>query len=218
ADALALVGLGRTHAADPRRPFADPLLVDARHRDAVAGFDRELDARRRLELDGMGEAHLDDDPAVRRRLGAVAHPLNLEALGEPLGHARDHVRHQRAGEPVQRLELALLAGAGHLELAVGARHLAARRDRPRQLALRALHAHLPIIDGDLDVLRQGNRRSSDSRHDLAPGRLLSRPYQTWQSTSPPTPSRRACSPVITPRGVDRMEVPTPPYTRGMSAR
>src|SRR5438270_9065418 len=43
-------------------------------------------------------------------------------------------------------------------------------------------------------------------------------YHTWHRISPPTPSRRACRPVMTPRGVVRMLIPRPPSTRGTSAR
>src|SRR5580700_4713373 len=39
-------------------------------------------------------------------------------------------------------------------------------------------------------------------------------YQTWQRTSPPTPSLRALDPVITPRGVVKILIPNPPRTRG----
>src|SRR5918993_5668583 len=47
---------------------------------------------------------------------------------------------------------------------------------------------------------------------------VSVPYQTLQSTSPPTPARAASRPLITPREVVRMLVPRPPSTRGTSAR
>src|SRR5260370_10935208 len=43
-------------------------------------------------------------------------------------------------------------------------------------------------------------------------------YQTLHSTSPPTPSRRAWSPVITPRGVARLAAPTPPHPRASPHR
>src|SRR5258708_4771368 len=41
-----------------------------------------------------------------------------------------------------------------------------------------------------------------------------RAYQTWQRTSPPTPSLRADFPVMTPRGVVSILIPSPPSTRG----
>ena len=43
-------------------------------------------------------------------------------------------------------------------------------------------------------------------------------YHTSQSSSPPTPSRRAWRPVITPFGVVMIEMPRPPCTRLISSR
>src|SRR5208283_580475 len=43
-------------------------------------------------------------------------------------------------------------------------------------------------------------------------------YQISQSNSPPSPSRRAWRPVITPLGVVRILIPIPPSTRGISVR
>src|SRR5687768_18129106 len=44
---------------------------------------------------------------------------------------------------------------------------------------------------------------SDTRHCLSP-------YQTWQSTSPPTPVLTASCPESTPRDVETMASPRPP--------
>jgi hypothetical protein len=41
-------------------------------------------------------------------------------------------------------------------------------------------------------------------------------HQTYATTSPPTPGRRASWPVITPLDVDTMVVPMPPWTLGIS--
>ena len=41
-------------------------------------------------------------------------------------------------------------------------------------------------------------------------------YQTWHKISPPTPSCRARSPVITPFGVERIATPIPERTHGIS--
>src|SRR5688500_5609640 len=46
--------------------------------------------------------------------------------------------------------------------------------------------------------------------------LLTPPHHTLQRTSPPTPARAAARPVITPREVVRMLVPSPPSTGGTS--
>src|ERR1017187_5424029 len=59
-------------------------------------------------------------------------------------------------------------------------------------------------------LLQIRRRRQKPTHPLA--------YQTSQRISPPTPSRRACRPVITPFGVVMIEMPSPPCTRLISSR
>jgi hypothetical protein len=41
-----------------------------------------------------------------------------------------------------------------------------------------------------------------------------RRYQTFATSSPPTPARRASWPVMTPRDVDTIVVPMPPWTFG----
>ena len=48
--------------------------------------------------------------------------------------------------------------------------------------------------------------------------LTAEPYQMLQSTSPPTPAFTAARPVITPRDVVRMLVPSPASTSGTSSR
>ena len=40
-------------------------------------------------------------------------------------------------------------------------------------------------------------------------------YQTLATSSPPTPARRASWPVMTPRDVDTIVVPMPPWTFGI---
>ena len=53
---------------------------------------------------------------------------------------------------------------------------------------------------------------------LQPQPTASVPYHTLQSTSPPTPALAASRPLMTPREVVRMLVPSPPSTRGTSSR
>ena len=55
----------------------------------------------------------------------------------------------------------------------------------------------------LTSLGIGDDLPSDARHARAP-------YQTLQRISPPTPSRAAVRPVMTPRDVERMLIPRPP--------
>src|SRR3954469_7329743 len=100
-DALALVGLRRALLADVRGDLADELLGDALHDDARRLRHLELDAVRRLDRDRVRVAERELEVAALEH-GAVADALDLEALLEAGRHALDHVRHERAGEAVQR--------------------------------------------------------------------------------------------------------------------
>src|SRR6201996_9545009 len=135
ADALALLRLRRASLADIRRDLADELLVDATNDDLGRLRHLEIDSLRRLDRDRVGEAERQLEVFPFQR-GAVADALDLEALLEAVGDALDHVRDQRAGEPVEGAVLAaigrpgdedraLLLGHGHV-LGVGLRELAFR--------------------------------------------------------------------------------------------
>src|SRR4051794_35606578 len=100
ADALALVGLRRALLADDRRDLADDLLVVALDDDARRDRHLELDALRRLDRHRVRVAQGQLEVAALEQ-GAVADALDLERLGEAGGDALDHVRDQRAREPVQ---------------------------------------------------------------------------------------------------------------------
>src|ERR1051325_8423465 len=93
ADALALVGLRRPLLADDGGDLADLLLAVALDDHARGLRHLELDALRRLDRHGMRVAERQLEVAALE-LGAIAHALNLERLGEARGHALDHVRHQ----------------------------------------------------------------------------------------------------------------------------
>jgi hypothetical protein len=96
------------------------------------------------------------------RLDAVADADDLEGLGVALGHAGDHVRDERPGEPVQGPVLPLVVGALHPQRAVlvvldGDR----RGDRVAEFALGPLHADRLTVDGDVHATGHGDRESSD---------------------------------------------------------
>src|SRR5437868_3221972 len=117
ADALALVGLGRAHRPHLGRGLADLLLVDALHDDLRRHGHLEGDPGPRLDDDGVREADVELERGSAER-GAVADALDLEALLEALGHALDHVRDERAREPVERAIVAPLGRSRDDELAV----------------------------------------------------------------------------------------------------
>ena len=71
---------------------------------------------------------------------------------------------------------------------------------------RALDGHELGLDRDLDAGGDGDGLAADTGHGG---------YQTYATTSPPTPAARASWPVITPLEVDMIVVPMPPWTFGM---
>src|SRR5713226_8408976 len=94
-DALALVGLRRPERADLGRDLPDLLPVDAGHHDLGRPRRRDRDAvRDRI-------AHIVAEPERELQVlaldgRAIAHPADLQALLEALGHARDQIVDQRA--------------------------------------------------------------------------------------------------------------------------
>src|SRR5437879_4553763 len=85
-DALALVGFGRTQAADLGRELA--------HLLAVGAADLDLGRPRRLDLDAGRDRHLDVVAVAELQLqhlgvglGAVADTVDLELDGEAVRHA-----------------------------------------------------------------------------------------------------------------------------------
>src|SRR6266568_4684969 len=147
--------------------------------------------------------------AERLRLRLVPHPLNLERLREPFGHAVHHVGHQRAGEPVEGLVAALVGGSPHHDGVLLERDREIGMGHAADLAFRALHRDAAPVDLGGDALGQQDRLLADARHGL-------RSYQTTASSSPPTRAVRASRSVMSPCGVDRIAMPRPFLTRGIS--
>src|SRR5215208_6339586 len=205
ADALALVGLRRTLLADDRGHLADGLLGDAAHDHAGGLRDLEVDSLGSVQLDRVRIAERQDELAALQ-LSAVADALDLQALLEAVGDALDHVRDQAAREPVQRAVLAAVGRSRHADLAVVLLDRDLARHALLELALGPLHLHELRLDRDFHPIGDGDRLSADARHV----------YQTLATSSPPTPSRRASWPVITPLEVETIMVPIPPWTLGTS--
>ncbi len=111
-------------------------------------------------------------------LGAVAHTDDLQALLEALGHALDHVRDERAAEPVQATVEALVVRALHADLLAVDDDLDPRVQPLRELAPRALHGDDTVV-GDRDVDAGGDRDG-----------LLADPAHAI--TRPPPGPRRRC--------------------------
>src|SRR5690606_28968670 len=116
-NALGLVRVGLAQLADLRRDLTDLLLVDALDAELGRAFDLEGDPLGRLHHDGVAVAEGELQVGALG-LDAVPDAADLKSLDVPLGHAGDHVRHQRAGETVQGTDLVLVVGTGHQDAAV----------------------------------------------------------------------------------------------------
>jgi len=95
---------------------------------------------------------------------AVAHTLELEPLLEALRDPFDHVRDQRARQPVQRPVVAALGGALDDEGAVVLLDLHPRRHVLRELTERAVHLNAPGGDRDVDAGGKLDGLLADSTH------------------------------------------------------
>src|SRR5476649_2181842 len=204
-DALALVGLGRTQAADFRGELPDLLAIGAR--------DLDLGRLQRLDLDASGDRNLDVVAEAELKVqrlgigrGAIAHAVDLEVDGEAVRHTAHHVArevtggaplHARATAFVARLEREGLAFLGHDDVIV---------NHERELAALALDLEGLALEVDGDARGNGHGIFADARHA----------QNTLQMTSPPTLAARASASDMTPRGVDRIEMPRPLKWRGRS--
>src|SRR5476649_1472751 len=204
-DALALVRLGRTQAADLRSELPDLL--------AIGSGDLDLGRLQRLDLDAGGDRNLDVVAEAQLQVqhlgvsrGTIADAVDLEVDGETLRHAAHHVvrevaggapLHARAAAFVARLEREGLALLRHDDVIV---------NDEREFAALALDLEGLALEVDGDARGNGDGIFADARHA----------QNTLQRTSPPTLAARASASDMTPRGVDRIEMPRPLKWRGRS--
>src|SRR6185437_4133265 len=192
-DALALVGLGLAEVADHRRGLPDPLPVGAADGDRGRLLAGDLDVARNREDHIVAVAQLQHQVLALDR-GAVAHALDLQALGEALGYAGDHVVDEGARRaPMDARALGLVLRLHH-HLAV--LHRGADLAAQRQLERAELALGSDGLAGDLDgdALRDGYRVFSDARHLVTfrtRGRGLRRRH--WRRGLRCPTSRRAAS-------------------------
>src|SRR5262245_46388283 len=108
-DALLLIWIGFTEAADIGGHLADELSIDAGHRDMRLLFDRHVDAGWDVEHNSMripqGEDHL-----FPLHLRAVPDADDIELFLEAVGDARHGVGDQAARQAVKLREARLLRG------------------------------------------------------------------------------------------------------------
>ena len=214
-----------------RRHLPDQLLVDARDRDGLGLFVHgKADAVGRVNRHRVRIAQRHNQ-LLALHFRAVAHAFHHQRLGKALVDARHHVLDQGAGGAVQGAHRRRIGRARDHQ--IGAFHANGdrRHEGAAELAFRTFDFDRQPIDVDLHALGHGDGFSSNSRHLIPPG-LRGQPappvrragcpaplrltYQTLQMTSPPTPNWRARAPVITPLGVDRMAIPIPDSTQGIS--
>src|SRR5215207_7749183 len=116
-NSLALVRLRLAQLANVRSDLADPLLVDAQHREPGRRLDVERDAIRGVDLDRMAVTERELQLRGPLRDHPVADSDDLQLFLVPVGHTGHHVGHQGPGQTVQRLAPPLVVGPGDLEFA-----------------------------------------------------------------------------------------------------
>jgi len=149
----------RMSAAD----LADLLLVDTPNDDLGGLGNVELDSLRRLDRDRVREAERKLE-GLAAQLGAVADPLDLEALLITLGDSLHHVGDQAARQPVQGAVLAPIGGALDCHGAVGQLDLHVRGDLLVKLALGTLDRAMARLDVNRDAVWNWNWLSTDAAH------------------------------------------------------
>src|SRR5581483_3009691 len=219
AHALLLVGIGLAQPADVRRDLTDELSIHAGDGDVRLLLDRDVDPGRDLEHDRMRvperEHHL-----LPLHLRAVPDADDVELLLVAFGHAEHGVGDEAASQPVKLAQLRVFGPRLGDQMAVGDLEADAGRNRLAHLPLRALHVDGAVGHLDGDALRHGDWFLPDSRHINKPvaSKSSRQTHQMLHNTSPPTPAFAAARPVMTPRDVVRMLVPSPPSTSGTSSR
>jgi len=161
ADALALVRVGRTDAANLRRNLSDLLLVDSAYSDLRLVVDLDVDPIGNREVDRMREAELQHE-LLAFQLGPVSDAFDAQVAQEPLVHTGNRVRRQGACEAVEGPRLLAVVGPREAQFATLLDHADPVRDRGGQVALRAADSqrHSVLLDGD--SVRQRDWVQSDS--------------------------------------------------------
>src|SRR5438552_16389418 len=102
--ALRLVWVRDAERADLRRDLPDDFLVRARHAHLLGRLEREAVACGRIDLDRVRVAERELQ-LLAREDRAIAGAADLEVARVARRDAGDHVREQRAREPVEGLRL-----------------------------------------------------------------------------------------------------------------
>src|SRR6202012_169346 len=155
------VRVGLAELADPRRGLAHQLLVDALDDEPGRRLDPEGDPFRRRDDDRVAETER-ELKVLALGLYAVTDADDLQGLAVTLGDAGDHVVDQRAGQAVQRADLALVVGPGDPDDAVLLDHADRLGDGEVQGALGPLDTDRLAVDGHVHSAGDGNGETSDT--------------------------------------------------------
>src|SRR5215218_3786648 len=167
--------LMRGRSAEPCT-FARPLLADDRGdlADLLLGValddhprrlgHLELDALRRFDRHGVRVPERELEVAALE-LGAIADALDLQGLREAVGDAFHHVRHERAGEPVQGPVLGAVGGARDDQRPVLLAHLDRARLALEEIAAGSGHADDLGLDRHGDAGGDGDGLLADTTHN-----------------------------------------------------
>ena len=173
----------------------------------------DVDPRGDVEHHRVRVAEREDD-LLALDLRAVADADDVELALEAVGHAGHGVGDQAPGQTVKlrRAPGSSLARVA-TQMPVGELEVDAARERLPSLPFGPCTSTAP--SSTLTVTPLGIVIGFFPIRDMS---LVHRPYQMLHSTSPPTPALTASRPVITPREVVRMLVPSPASTSGTSSR
>ena len=147
-------------------------------------------------------------------LGAITDAAEVERALEPVGHALDHIGHERAGEALE-LEASLTGFLRGRD-----RHLAVLlRDDDLGRKVRLSSPRLPLTVTSCPLMGHGDALRQRDGHLPVTGLLLDflRHHHTSQRTSPPMRASRAARSVRTPLDVERMATPRPFLTLRISS-
>src|SRR6516165_9712871 len=199
-DAFALVWLGGAKGADLGGDLPDALPVGAADGDHRGPLTGDPDVLRYRKRNIMAVAELQVQGAALNR-STIAHPIDLQTDREALRHPGYHIVHQRPGGAPHRAGFLGVVGRRYGDCTVRDRSQDGVADHHLQCAEPAFGGQGVAGELDLDPARDGYRIFADARHV--------QPQKMRQRTSPPTFAARASLSERTPRGVDRIAIPSP---------
>src|SRR5262245_17494186 len=227
ANALTLIGLGRSRGADDGRHLSHPLLVDAGDLDdlLLGAAHLYVDASRDLVDHVVAKSDLQLQAILALERGTETHAMDLQGVRVALCHALDEIGDLRARHAPQRARHLRLLARGDLDAGGAFLHLDLLRTGEGELALWPLHLDRSSLDGRSHAGGDDHRVPTNARHRSTPSSLEAclAPLKTRcrgsrRQRSPRAPGRPTSRPWEStgwrrrgrwPRSSDRV----PPYRR-----